>query len=380
MKNQNIICFAKDWQEDPTSNNHIMLGLSKHNKVLWLNSLAARNPKLTSGRDISKIFLKLRSAFSSLHRVNDNMTVFTPLVAPYPYSRLAQFVNRIILRLMLGRLRRKLGMKHFQLWTFLPTSEPYVGHMGEDFSVFYCTDESSQFTSSDTRSVVDMERKLCRKADLVFATAQSLVDKRLEYNPNTVLARHGVDYHHFAKALDDSISPPADVSGLKGPVLGFFGLIHDWIDLELLEEVARRRPNWNIVLIGNSLVPLGTLPELPNVLALGRKPYDELPAYCSVFDVGIIPFKVNELTRHVNPIKLREYLSAGLPVVSTPMDEVSHFAPDCRVAGNVEGFIEACEDALSSEDSRDTVSARMANQTWDAVIDAVGKEVTQRLG
>ena len=119
LVNQNIICFAKDWSETPTSNNHVMAELAKTNKVLWLNSIATRAPSLTSGRDIKKIFNKLKSFLNGTKQVKDNLWVYTPIVLPLPHNRFAAALNRQLLKLMLGRIRRQLKMDAFQLWVFL---------------------------------------------------------------------------------------------------------------------------------------------------------------------------------------------------------------------------------------------------------------------
>jgi glycosyltransferase involved in cell wall biosynthesis len=165
---------------------------------------------------------------------------------------------------------------------------------------------------------------------------------------------------------------------VKGPVLGFFGLIHEWIDLELIAALARRRPDWTVVLIGKASVDVGALRELPNVKLLGRRPYESLPGYCKGFTVGLIPFAVNELTRNVNPIKLREYLSAGLPVVSTALPEVQAYSESCHVAGSTEAFIEACEAAVRGDtpELRRRRSDAMARETWQAKIEDLGRAVT----
>jgi len=162
--------------------------------------------------------------------------------------------------------------------------------------------------------------------------------------------------------------------------LGFFGLIREWVDLELLASVARRRPDWHIVLLGDSTIDLSPYQNLPNIHFLGRKRYEELPAYCKQFDVGLIPFKVNELTRAVNPIKLREYLAAGLPVVSTPLPEISLLKKRCvYVADTADGFIEAVELALAvSSKERFEQSLAMARETWAAKIDLICQHLDSR--
>src|SRR5207253_7113681 len=152
-------------------------------------------------------------------------------------------------------------------------------------------------------------------------------------------------------------------AGLARPVIGFFGLLAEWIDLELLAAIARRRPHWTLLLLGKATVDTGTLRALPNVRLLGQKPYEALPAYCRAFDVGLIPFRIDELTVRANPLKLREYLAAGLPVVSTDLPEVARYDGLVRMADGVEAFTAAIADALRER------SAGMAQRRVNAMMD-----------
>jgi glycosyltransferase involved in cell wall biosynthesis len=377
MTGQNIICFAKDWDEDPTSNNHVMKLLARKNRVLWLNSISMRAPNLRDGRDVSKIFRKLRSFANGPRQVEENLWVYTPIVLPFPHSRISIAVNRLILKAALALLRRKLGMRDFQLWTFLPNAVEYVGRLGESAVVYYCIDEWSHFTYLDGAKMAAMEETLCRRADVVFATAKSLEERRRPFNPETYLASHGVDYNHFAAALSDQTPVAPELAGLPKPVLGFFGLIHEWIDLKLVAHVASRHPEWTIALIGKASVDTSSLARYPNVRLLGRKPYADLPKYCKGFSVGLIPFQVNELTRNVNPIKLREYLSAGLPVVSTALPEVTYYSDSCVVARSYDEFEQGILDMLrddSPEQGRRRSEAMKA-ETWERKVAELGERV-----
>lgn len=392
MEGENIVCFAKDWTEDPTSNNHVMKMLSRDNRVLWLNSIATRTPTLTSGRDLGKIGRKLARFAKGLEAVGParppapagareggGLWIHTPIVLPLPHSRIAQGINEQILRTSLGALRRKLGMADFQLWTFLPTAVRYVGKMGEALSVYYCTDEWSQFSHVDAGRITEMEADLCRRVDLVFATSRTLVERKRIYNAETHLASHGVDQAHFAAALAPGTTVPEDIAGLagKGPIVGFFGLIEDWIDLDCFAHVAANRPDWTVVIIGKANVDVSRLAAYPNIKLLGRKPYAELPRYCKAFSVGLMPFALNELTRNVNPIKMREYLSAGLPVVSTNLPEVAAVPEWCAIAHDQEGFLAACDEAIRTDSPgrRLQRSEAMKRETWEEKVKELGVHV-----
>ena len=379
LSGQNIVCFAKDWGEDPTSNHHVMIELAKHNRVLWLNSIATRTPKLGSGRDLRKIKNKLASFAKGPVQVGESMWVYTPLVLPFPHLPAARVVNRAVLQATLFALRLQLKMDRFQLWTFLPNVADYVGSLGESLAVYYCVDEWSQFSYIDEARTVATERLLCERVDAIFAVNDALVERKRPFNPETHLATHGVDHALFAKALSPDTVVPADIAGLPRPILGFYGTLQDWVDQRLLCALADRHPEWTLALIGQKLTDCSELERRPNVHLLGRKPHGELPAYCKAFDVGLIPYVISERMKFVNPVKLREYLSAGLPVVSTAVPEVARYGRWCDVAESQDDFEAFVVRALasSSADRARERSDAMRSETWEHKIEAVGSHVAR---
>jgi glycosyltransferase involved in cell wall biosynthesis len=363
-----IIAFAKDWHEDPTSNHHVLRELARSRRVVWLNSIATRTPSLSSGRDLGKIGRKLREFAKGPVNVENDLWVYTPLALPFPHSAAARTVNRQVLRATIRLLRLRLGIEEFQLWTFLPNVGDYVGTLGERGSVYYCVDEWSMFGYLDRAQTIAAERTLLAKVDAVFAINSALAEAKRAVNPATFESPHGVDHAAFAKALAPETIVPADLAALPHPRLGFYGTLRDWVDFELLAQVARARPTWQLVLLGQELCDTSVIKGLPNVHLLGQKPHRELPAYCKGFDVGIIPYRIDERMKFVNPLKLREYLSAGLPVVSTPVPEVRRYPQLAEIAADPDEFIAACERALvaGSAAQRATRSAAMTNETWAA--------------
>jgi predicted dehydrogenase/nucleoside-diphosphate-sugar epimerase/glycosyltransferase involved in cell wall biosynthesis len=364
-----IICFSKDWNELATSNHHVLLELAKTQRVLWLNSIATRTPNLASGRDLRKIVKKLESAARGPERVADNLWVYTPLVLPLPHSRLAQRANRELLRATLWGLRQLLGIGAFELWTFLPNVGEYVGSLGEERVVYYCIDEWSQFSYIDEARMRRAEDGLVERADVIFACTEALAERKRAKNPRTFLAPHGVDHALFARALDPATAVPPAIAALPQPVIGFYGTLQDWVDYPLIAELARRRPEWSFALVGDILADVSAVRGLANVHLLGRLPHAELPAACKGFAVGLIPYVLSERMRYVNPLKLREYLSAGLPVVSTAVPEVVRYAgPSVRIgAGAAE--VEAAIAVALAEDSplrRQERSDSMRGETWAA--------------
>ena len=208
--------------------------------------------------------------------------MFSPLVIPFHGNRAARWMNRRMLTWSLRRACRKLGFHKPITWTFVPSSADVAGSLGERLVVYHCVDEYSQFTGTDKTAILDMERRLMEKSDLVIVSSSRLYETKRRYNPNTFLVTHGVDVAHFRNACLPATAAPEDCPELRHPVIGFFGLIADWVDLEIIRYLAASRPEWSFLLIGEVQTDISVLRELPNVHLLGRRNYQSLPAYCKV--------------------------------------------------------------------------------------------------
>ena len=212
----------------------------------------------------------------------------------------------------------------------------------------------------------------------MFAINAPLAEAKRAVNANTYVSPHGVDHALFARALDPATRIPADLAALPGPRLGFYGTLRSWVDVELIAHVARARPQWTIALIGQALDDMSALAGLPNVHLLGQRPHGELPAYCKGFAVGLIPYRIDERMTFVNPLKLREYLSAGLPVVSTAVPEVARYtAHGATIATTGDEWVAAIERALATDSTaaRAARSAAMISETWQARVAQVTQTV-----
>jgi glycosyltransferase involved in cell wall biosynthesis len=374
LEGNDIICFSNDWDGDPLSKKHIALRLAKKNRVLWVNSTGNRNPT-ASVRDFRRAFKKLRQYCSGCRCVEKNIYVFSPLVIPFHGSRAARWMNRWMLRRSLRRACRKLSFHKPITWSFVPSSGDVAGSLGEEFVMYYCVDEYSQFTGTDKTAILDMERRLMEKSNLVIVSSSRLYETKRRYHPNTFLVTHGVDVAHFRNACLPATTAPQDCLELRHPVIGFFGLIADWVDLEIIRYLAASRPEWSFLLIGEVQTDVSALREMPNVHLLGRRSYQSLPAYCKAFDVAILPFVVNELTLAANPLKVREYLAAGLPVVATPLPEIVRLNSLLRTAGTQEEFLHQIE-AFLNEGRRGPnieVSRLMEPESWDEKVEELSR-------
>jgi glycosyltransferase involved in cell wall biosynthesis len=374
LEGNDIICFSNDWDGDPLSKKHIALRLAKKNRVLWVNSTGNRNPT-ASVRDFRRALKKLGQYCTGCRRVENNIYVFSPLVIPFHGSRAARWMNRWILAWSLRRACRKLSFYKPITWSFVPSSGDVAGSLGEQFVIYHCVDEYAQFTGTDKTAILAMERRLIEKSNLVFVSSGRLHETKRRYNPNTFLVTHGVDVAHFRNACLPATAAPEDCLDLRHPVIGFFGLIADWVDLEVIRYLAASRPEWSLLLIGDVQTDVSALREMPNVHLLGRRNYQSLPAYCKIFDVAVLPFVVNELTLAANPLKVREYLAAGLPVVATPLPEVVRLNKLLRTARTQEEFLDQIE-ALMNEGKRGPnidVSRLMEPESWDEKVEELSR-------
>ena len=374
VEGKEIICFANDWDGEPLSKKHIMKRLARGNRILWVNSIGNRSPKVNRN-DIHRIFKKINQFFNGVKQVEENLYVFSPVMIPFYHSKVLRKVNQWILAKMLRHQLKKLGFKNPVTWTFAPSSADVVGRLGETKIIYHCVDEFAAFSDAPQAAIQRMEETLLKKADLVIVSASTLQESKRKLNPNTHLVRHGVDYHHFKKALDPALAIPGDVAALSHPIIGFHGLIADWVDLALIRKMALEHPEWSVVILGASQTDLSSIAGLKNVHLLGKRPYDTLPAYCKAFDVAILPFVVNTLTSFANPLKLREYLAAGLPVVSSDLPEVRSLGGDIRIAANHAEFIGQVAHILNHEKSGPSVerSQTMEKESWDDKVELLSR-------
>lgn len=243
-----------------------------------------------------------------------------------------------------------------------------------------CMDEWENFPGIKPASL-EAEHRLVAECDLLVVTAQRLAEKwrwRSEAGKPIVLARNAADFDFYASRCQ----PNSLLSDIQHPVVGYFGAIADWFDVDLLAEVARQRPNYSFVLLGGVFdVDVSRLQALPNVKLLGQQPYETMPQYLFHFDVCTIPFKINPITEATDPVKLYEYLSGGKPVVATGMSELEHYREHVYLADNAEDFAAKLDAAIAENDPALPEQRRaLARQhTWknryDRIEDGLGQTV-----
>ncbi|WP_437597373.1 glycosyltransferase [Sorangium sp. So ce590] len=274
-------------------------------------------------------------------------------------------------RELLDGMMKRHAMSDCVLWYYTPMALSFSRHLVPAATVYDCMDELSAFSGAPPALKV-REAELLRRADLVFAGGASLYEAKRALHRSVHAFPSSVDVAHFARARAASRAEPADQAEIPRPRLGFFGVLDERMDLDLLAAVAALRPAWQIVLVGPVVkIDRATLPRAPNIHVLGQRPYEELPAYLGGWDVALLPFARNEATRFISPTKTPEYLAGGRPVVSTSIRDVVRPYGELglvRIADAPGDFVAAVEAALAEE--RGALLARaddfLGQGSWDA--------------
>jgi len=260
-------------------------------------------------------------------------------------------------------------------WYYTPMMLPFSRHIDFDVTVYDAMDELSKFKFAPAK-LIENEAELLMRADVVFTGGSSLYEAKKDRHDSVHCFPSSVDRAHFFKARAE-LFDPADQEDLPRPRLGFYGVIDERFDIELLDRVAAMRPNWSFVMVGPVVkISEDELPKRPNIHYLGSKTYDQLPYYLSGWDVALMPFAMNESTQFISPTKTPEYLAGGKPVVSTPIkDVVRHYGQleGVKIASTADEFVEACEAAL--ELSRKPESGWLAEA--DLMLSATSWDTTQ---
>jgi UDP-galactopyranose mutase len=286
-----------------------------------------------------------------------------------PQALESQGALDVVQRGMINRLFTEHGIVKPILWYYTPMAMSWTGHLQAVVTVYDCMDELSAFKGAP-RALKEREAELFKRADLVFTGGQSLYEVKRHQHKNVYAFPSSIDAPHFAQARSLS-DDPADQVAIPHPRLGFFGVIDERFDIELIDAVAQLRPDWQLVMIGPVVkIDPADLPRRANIHYLGGKDYKELPSYLAGWDVALLPFARNESTRFISPTKTPEYLAAGCPVVSTSIHDVVRPYGESglvHIADTPAEFVAGVEAALDEDkESRlQQVDEFLAQTSWD---------------
>lgn len=380
-----VLYFGNDWfAENRTSSHQLARQLARKFQVCYIECPGWRAPR-GSGRDLKKVFVKLWRFLRGTRKTDEGLRLRTLFQFPFHRFASVRWLNRRIIRTTLAWMKLRHGIRNPITWFHVPHVPFLVGELGEQLSVYYCIDDYAAYPGVHANTVRAMDAETTRRADVVFIASDTLLAGKRELNPNTHVSPHGVEYEHFATAQESSLKVPADVAHLKGPVVGFFGLIEKFIDLDLIDWLASTRPEWQFLFIGRVAIPPESLPVRPNIHFIGKRPYAELPAYTKRFDACVIPYCAGDWSYHANPIKLREYLATGKPVVAVDTPQMRKFADVVEVTRTRDEFLAALDQVLTVPGTKEDSARRMARVAplgWsaraDEVLETLAAELTSR--
>ena len=282
-------------------------------------------------------------------------------------------------RMLLDEFIEHNGLTNFVRWYYTPMALGFSAHLQAAATVYDCMDELSHFLNAPPE-LTTRERELFRIADVVFTGGISLYESKRKQHANVFAFPSSIDVPHFAKAREAQ-PDPADQEKIPRPRAGFIGVIDERLNVKLLGEVARLRPEVHFLLIGPVVkINAASLPQAPNLHYLGGKQYSELPTYLSHWDVALMPFAINDATKFISPTKTPEYLAAGKPVVSTPIrDVVRGYGEEglVAIADDPQSFAESIDRALepATEQWREAVARKLATSSWDQTWAAMQHEI-----
>lgn len=388
LRGLDIVCISSiDWDFIWQGHQQIMSALAAQgNRVLFIENTGVRSPRIQDLPRLRQRLVRWWRSTKGFCKEQENLTVFSPLIIPLPYSRLARRVNRALLMRAIRRWMRAARFGRPIVWTFLPTplAHDLLSALEPELTVYYCIDDLAS-SSSQARKIELYEQQLLRMVDLVFVTSEKLRQRAARFAERVHLFPFAVDFGKFEAARTGGTPLPADLKDLSRPIVGYVGGVHQWVDQPLLAEVARRMPDAHFALVGPIQTDVSELEACRNMHLLGGHPHDEIPYYIKGFDVAIVPYRLAEYTAHVYPTKLNEYLAMGVPVVATDLPEVRRFNAEhgdvVHVATGPDQFVEATRAALKKPSPAEVARwIEVAKQnSWDARITRMSELVEERL-
>lgn len=292
------------------------------------------------------------------------------VVVPHLPHGLNHPEQELALSRLVSELVDEESLEDYSVWYYTPMALPISRHLKPSVVLFDCMDELSLFKGCPP-ALIELESELLKKSDVVFTGGQALYEAKQDRHHNIHAAPSSIDFEHFSKGRKH-VAEPKDQARIPHPRLGFFGVVDERMNTELLRDMAALRPDWQFVIIGPVVkIDPATLPQAANIHYLGQKDYKELPMYLAGWDCALMPFALNESTRFISPTKTPEYLAAGKPVVSTSIrDVIRPYGQNklVHIADTAEDFVAAAEKAMAeAKDAQwlKRVDQFLSNTSWD---------------
>lgn len=337
--------------------------------VLYINSIGMRVPSISEGSMFfSRVSRKLKSLRRGLVPVRENFSVLSVLAAP---GKVGRSVQKVIMPRQVKSAAQSMGITQPLVWVACPPGELILDSLNPVGTVYQRTDRFEAFPGVNAQEICQMDEKLRSRADLVLYCSRSLFNEESENCQRAAFVDHGVDFDRFSAAGDDPNTEPDDIKSIPHPRVGFVGSIDaHTFDPELFKQIVHLLPDMHFVMVGGSSLPEDWC-TASNVHFLGQKDYSEVADYMAWCDVLIMPWNNTDWIKACNPVKLKEYLATGRPVVSTPYDELKSWKGYVRVAQGGDEFAAQIRSALDSECDREALRDRVRQETWAAKADEV---------
>lgn len=380
-----VIIGSIDWSVHRQTNQRLATALAAAgNRVLFIENTGVRRLRLSDVGRLAERFRRWRKSTGGFTDVHPNITLLSPLLLPFPFSRLARLVNRFLLSRVVLNWMRSARFGRPVVITFLPTplAQALAHDLDPDLLVYYCANDMSG--PSANHQLRKWEERLFRNADLVFVISEAIRERAVKLAREVHSFPAGVEFEKFEAARAGS-DLPADLAALPRPVIGYVGTLGEVFDQGLVADVAERMPGATFALIGPKYADTRRLGHAPNIRMLGERPHDAVPAYMKGFDVALIPYVQTPYTDSVYSCKLNEYLAMGVPVVSTDMREIRHFVerhgPVVEIASGADDFARKVDAALhdGSGADRDRRIAVAKTNSWDHRFAELSAVIDRRL-
>lgn len=351
-----IIVSTADW-DNPfwTNKQHTAKTLAElGHRVLYIDSLGIRKPTITI-IDARRIINKIKRMKGGIRKVNNNIWVLSPISIPFQGNTIVRKLNEKILVYFIWRYIKKLNFKNPILWTYNPLTDFLIDKFNEKISVYHCVDEIAAQPGMPKNTIVEHEKNLLKKVNIVYVTSKNLYKNKKVYNENTYYFSNVADFNHFNKAYSKKWEKPKDIKNNNRKKVGFIGAISSYkMNLKLLDYVTKNCLEYDFYLIGkigegDPTTDIGMIQKNKNVYFLGPKDYKILPQYLAFFDVCILPCNKNEYTDNMFPMKFFEYLSAGKPIVVTSLLSILEFKNYCYIADNEDEFVKMIDIAIKED-------------------------------
>jgi hypothetical protein len=343
-----FIVFSDDWGRHISSCQHIFKIISRDRKVLWVNTVGMRVPSMGQSYDLSRSFEKILSWFHPLKKVHDKLYVFSPFMLPFQHNKFVNMINNLSVIVGVRIFIILLNMKDVITWTTVPNVNGIVGNLGEKLIIYNCTDDYSLWPGGKKELIQNQEIKVLEKSNIALASSEALAENCAKYIKKTFLYPHGVNIENFQEVNKNMV--PDKMKNIPHPIIGFFGLLYEKINYQLIKNIANKYSQASIVLIGKQAVDLKDLKNISNIHLIGQIEYEYLPQHAVHFDVGLMPYVLDEEIRQSAPLKMKEYLAMGIPIVSVSIKDIGKYQDAVYIAENDNDFIEKVGLALNEKD------------------------------